>query len=145
MSKTITVAWLHLKIVAFRALLQGTRPVLIRSAVVQQQSPLLVFSLFCAVLCTVKFIPHISAVFLSTLVTLQLVKKRPNEIQSNLSVGGGLFHWQSLLTFYTAQHQKVSFIERLRWLIFKLVHFMKYKPRKYFKTDTLPKVFKLQG
>ena len=45
-----------------------------------------------------------------------------------------------ILTFYTAEHQKVFSIEWLRWLIFQLVHFMQYKPRKS-KTDALPKTF----
>ena len=49
-----------------------------------------------------------------------VVHKNPYEDESNHSVGGGLFHWRALLTFYTAPHQKVSFIEWLRWLIFKL-------------------------
>ena len=80
-----------------------------------------------------------------TLVTSELVRKHPNEIQYDLSVGGGLFHWRALLTFYTAQHEKGSFIGWFIWLIFKLVHFMQYEPRKYFKTDTLPILFKLQG
>ena len=82
-----------------------------------------------------------SAVFLSTLVTSQLVKKHPNEIKSNLSVDGGLFHWLALLTFYTMQHQKLSFIEWINTLIFKLVHFMQYKPRKYFKNGYFTKNF----
>ena len=88
-----------------------------------------------------EFIPHISSVFLSTLVTSQLVKKHPNEIKSNLSVDGGLFHWLALLTFYTMQHQKLSFIEWINTLIFKLVHFMQYKPRKYFKNGYFTKNF----
>ena len=52
----------------------------------------MVLSLFCALFSTVEFINVGSAVFLSTLVTSKLVKKRPNENESNFSVGGGLFH-----------------------------------------------------
>ena len=73
------------------------------------------FSLFCVVFCTVEFIPHNSAVSLPNLVTSLLVKKRPNEIQSNLSMGGGLFHLRALLTFHTALHQKDSFMKWLLW------------------------------
>ena len=61
-----------------------------------------------------NFIAQYSAVFLSTLVTSHLVKKGPYENESNHSVGNGLFHLRALLTFYTAQHQMVSFIEWLR-------------------------------
>ena len=51
-------------------------------------------------------------------------QKSQYENESNHSVGGGLFHLRALLTFHTAQHKKVSFIEWLRWLNFELVHFV---------------------
>ena len=106
---------------------------------------LVIFSLFCAGFYTKELNTQYSAVFICTLVPSQLVKKGPYENESNLSVGSGLFHWRALLTFYTAQHQKVSFIEWLRWLIFKLVHFVQRKPRNSFKTDTIPKTFQNTG
>ena len=38
-----------------------------------------------------------------------------------------------LLPFHTAQYQKDSFLDAIMSLIFKLVHFMPYKPKKSFK------------
>ena len=77
------------------------------------------FSLSYALFCTVEFVNVNSAVFLSTLMTSQIVKKT---VQMRMSltfqwvVDGGLFHWRALKTFYTAQHQTVSFIEWFKYL-----------------------------
>ena len=51
--------------------------------------------------------------------TSYLVKKHPNENNSNHSVDGGLIHSRALLTFYTAEHQMVSFIEMFNVLRMK--------------------------
>ena len=55
-----------------------------------------------------EFIPHDSAVFLSTLVMSSLIEERPNEIQSNLSMGGGLFHYFVCRCVYIDGCQGVS-------------------------------------
>ena len=80
------------------------------------------FSILCSFLYSGIYFSKFSCFSFFFLLRHSYSKKHPNENESNLSVGTGLFHWPALLTFYTAQHQKVSSIEWLRWLIFQLVH-----------------------
>ena len=76
-----------------------------------KQSPLVLFSLFCAVFCTMEFLTQNSAVFLSPLMKSQLFKKSPHENESNHSVGSGLFSQPALFPFHTVQYQKDTFLD----------------------------------